>query len=183
MGSQFYVSGLFDGLSNRKGIYMSYEGVTREKFFTVFPKIEIQKVSHSCWAASFSVLMRLNGVQVSEQAVIGFYPEWVYDGITFDQLYGLAEYYNKFHFSKESGLVHGVREIKAYKKLEPILQYAGQYSGFLVFVKQHYVVVLGYDAAASTIDYYDPWFGVIETCDLQYFLKWGTQHTLVVAGD
>lgn len=162
---------------------MAYEGVTREKFFSIFPKLEIQKASHSCWAASFSVLMRLNDVQVSEQAVIGFYPEWVHDGITFHQLEELAKYYNTYHFSKETGLVHGARELKAYAKLEPILQYASQYSGFLVFVESHYVVVLGYDDSANTIDYYDPWLGVIETCALGYFLAWGTQQTLVVAKD
>jgi hypothetical protein len=45
------------------------------------------------------------------------------------------------------------------------------------------VVVLGYDDSANTIDYYDPWLGVIETCALGYFLAWGTQQTLVVAKD
>ncbi|WP_064116729.1 papain-like cysteine protease family protein [Pseudomonas fluorescens] len=161
---------------------MSYEGVTREKFFTIFPNLEIQKLSHTCWAASFSVLMRLNGVQVSEQAVINFYPEWVFEGITFDQLESIAVFYNRFYFSKESGLLHGVREIKVYEELEPILQYADQYSGFLVFVEGHYVVVLGCDDDQGTIDYYDPWVGVIETCGLQYFFNWGTQQTLVISG-
>lgn len=159
---------------------MPYEGIDVEKFTKVITTPKIQKYEGSCWAASLSVLLRLNGVNESEEAIAKMYAEWVHEGITFKQLESLVEFYNKFYFKKETSLVVKTREMKCVGKLKGIMPYIGQYKGVMVFIEGHYVVVLGRNDDNDLLSYYDPWSGVVEWMSEALFYTSGTQESVVV---
>lgn len=78
---------------------MPYAGITPSELFAICPGLKEQSKGYSCWAASMSVLMRLNGINISEQVIISVFPYWAeHEGINSRQWQELIKLMNDKYF-------------------------------------------------------------------------------------
>lgn len=158
---------------------MSYIGTTEERFRAIIPFNEIQRHEGNCWATSLSIQLRLYGFdRFTQSYVTSLYPDWRYDGITIEQLDALAQF-----FQREIDRIYPQEwrlSIAGSWQGGNLLNYIGENDSYTVFIKGHFVVLLGYDDEKDEVLYYDPWDGQVRQLSKGIFATLGRGETVLL---
>ncbi|MGJ8663859.1 MAG: C39 family peptidase [Marinicella sp.] len=137
--------------------------MTEEKFRDIIPIGEIQIYDGNCWATTLSMMLRCHGFDVSQSYVTSLFHEWRFEGVTSGQMDQLVHFFNK-HWLKKKNWV-----MKTVDGWVQMLNYLDQFAPVQVFIKHHFVLLLGYDTAAETVVFFDPWDGAVREITVQRF--------------
>ncbi|MCP4105192.1 MAG: hypothetical protein GY749_06595 [Desulfobacteraceae bacterium] len=134
---------------------MGFNGISRETFYKTIPYNELQKYKGNCWAATTSVMLRLKGVQVTQKEVTSLFFNHRFVGLGKDELNEIARFFNKYILSKKG------KEMKGFDGWEHLKKYVDMLPA-VVFIKKHFIVMLGYNDDTDSIFYWDPWLGELK---------------------
>jgi hypothetical protein len=144
---------------------MSYEGMTEKQFRKIIPIGEIQVYEGNCWATTLSMMLRCHGFDFSQKYVTDLFREWRFDGVTSKQMSALVNYFNN-NFLMPKGWI-----MKRGDWTREILSFMAQSALVQVFIRGHFILILGYDSDDETVTYFDPWDGSVNTVSFNRFLR------------
>ncbi|CAB3764563.1 C39 family peptidase [Paraburkholderia humisilvae] len=146
---------------------MGYRGITEQNFRQIIKIGEIQRHDGNCWACALSVVLRVHGINVTENYVTGLFHEWRIEGITVNQVEQLVGFFNKNYLSKQGWVMKTTNTWQGH--MTQLIEFAP----IQVFIQGHFIVVLGYDDDNGQTTYFDPWDGQVKTVSEQAFTGLG----------